>query len=161
MKEIKLTQGKFAIVDDCDYAYVSKFRWHARRDTRKQGDVWYAARNVKTATKTTIGLMHRELLGVEPGLMVDHVDGDGLNNRRENIRTCTVKQNNCNQRKRDGSSLFKGVSLIRSSGKWRASIKIDGASRNLGNYPTEREAAAAYDATAASAFGNFARLNLP
>ena len=97
MKRIPLTQGKFALVDDADYAWLSKFRWHAHKD--KNGVLWYAERNDRTR-KPKLVKMHREILNTPKGLVVDHRNCDGLDNRRVNIHTCTIQENNTLRDKR-------------------------------------------------------------
>jgi hypothetical protein len=99
-----------------------------------------------------------------PETEVDHIDGDGLNNRLENLRLATTTNNNRNQRKRTGrtySSQYKGVSYRQDRDTWLAAIGVDYKRVKLGTYPTEEEAAKAYDVAALQFFGEFARLNFP
>lgn len=104
--------------------------------------------------------LHRLIMGEPPGKKVDHVNGNGLDNRRLNLRIATHKQNLCNQRAQRGrSSRYKGVSYYKSRGVWEAYIKVDGKKRRLGYFKREREAALAYDIAAEEAWGEFARLN--
>jgi hypothetical protein len=105
--------------------------------------------------------MHCLIMGAKG---IDHVNGNGLDNRRENLRPATNSQNMANRRPNiNSSSPYKGVTWAPNcgSGKWRANIKIDGASHTLGFFEDVREAAEAYDAAARVAFGEFARLNVP
>jgi hypothetical protein len=108
--------------------------------------------------------MHRLVIGAGPGDKVDHVNRDGLDNRRINLRLATSSQNSANRiadRRRNGtSSAYKGVSWDKSRQRWTTYITVDGHHRHLGRYATELEAAAAYDAAAEEAWGDFARLNL-
>lgn len=110
-------------------------------------------------------LLHRHLLGVTaPYIEIDHRDGDGLNNRRQNLRIASDKQNAQNsRRRRNGTSQFRGVSLDRARGMWTASIRrSDGKGReSLGRFVSEVAAAIAYDAAASERYGEFARLNFP
>ena len=104
--------------------------------------------------------MHRVVL---PGFeMLDHINHDGLDNRRENLRPCTASQNHANQRKRTEhtSSKYKGVHWAKDRNKWRASICVEGRWYKLGAFNTEEEAATVYNAAAQKAFGVFAGLNL-
>ena len=101
--------------------------------------------------------MHRLIMG---GAFVDHIDGNGLNNRRSNLRPVTVQQNAWNQRGHGGSSAYKGVSFDRETGLWRAYYTKDRKRIFLGRYPTEEEAALSYNAAAKSAFGEYAKLNV-
>jgi hypothetical protein len=159
MKKIQLTQGQFALVDDEDYERLSKVRWHAWWTHHTQS--FYARRNSPRVNgKRHLILMHREIMGEPDGVVVDHVNHNTLDNRRENLRACSHSENNHNQRKRcDNSSGFKGVSWNKRQKKWRAYIKINGKQQHLGYYTSEIEAAAAYDAAAAELHGDFALTN--
>jgi hypothetical protein len=105
--------------------------------------------------------MHRLIMGQPPnGREVDHINGDGLNNRRSNLRWATRQQNCQNGRPRSNArSKLKGAQWCSSQSKWGAEIKHNGRVKQLGYFQTEQEAAAAYDAAASKAFGEFARLN--
>lgn len=157
MIKIQLTQGYTAIVDDCD-AWVLGPAWQVRRDDHRR----YACRTIRKDGRNVTLLLHRELLAADlkgnEHLGVDHRDGDGLNNRRGNLRLATQPQNNANQRKARGtSSIFKGVSKYR--GRWQATIKVNYHQRWLGAFDSEIEAARAYDDAAVLAFGEFASIN--
>jgi hypothetical protein len=102
--------------------------------------------------------MHRLFAGA-PGMDVDHINGNGLDNRRCNLRPATRSQNNMNRAKRRGVSKFKGVSPKR--GKWRAYLKTGKKQHNLGVFESEYDAARAYDVKAKEMFGEFARVNFP
>lgn len=148
---IPLTRGKFAIVDETDHALVARFNWRALKD----GNTWYAATG--GSRQSPFLFMHRLIAGLEHS-MVDHKDGDGLNNRRHNLRGCTRRDNSANSRKRQHtSSRFKGVSY--NSGKWLATIGYDRKTHYLGRYDTEEDAAMAYDRAALRHFGTFAKVN--
>ena len=103
---------------------------------------------------------HREIMNARPGEVVDHIDGDTLNNSRSNLRLCTNSQNIRNMKPRAGKR-FKGISLIARSGMYRAQIMYQRVKINLGNYPTAEAAAMAYDAHARKLDGEFARCNFP
>jgi len=153
---IPLTQGKFAIVDAEDYDRLAKYKWHCRRSKNK----FYAYRTERK-TRKTIG-MHREILGAPPGLLVDHIDGNGLNNRKSNLRLCTYSQNTYNRRpNRNSISKYKGVTYHKRNKKWEAKIILNGKFIYLGGFDDEIEAALAYDRKAAELFGEFAYLNFP
>jgi len=129
MKVILLSGNKVALVDDQDFAFISKWGWRAEanhsRSTHKK--VWYAARTEKgtDGRKRTI-YMHRELLGLVPhdGIKTDHRDGDGLNNQRFNLRRADSSTNAMNVRKQDGTSRFKGVYLDKRDQLWQANITV-------------------------------------
>jgi len=154
---LKLTQRKTAIVDIADYPLVAGHRWHVHKAPHQ----YYAYTNVPTPDgKQTILQMHRLLL--PDAAEIDHVDHDGLNNQRGNLRECTRAQNNMNSRKRkDGSSHYKGVCWDKAKRKWWAQIKADHVQIFLGYFTSEIEAAHAYDDDARERFGEFACLNFP
>jgi hypothetical protein len=167
-REIALTQGRIALVDESDFETVSLLCWHAYRS--RQG-VWYAHRKRplppkagSTRGRQTTDSMHRYIMQAPCGLQVDHIDGDGLNNRRHNLRLVTSAQNQANRHRAWGGSLYKGVTLRRDGGAvnyWRAVIRAEGKIILLGHFPTQEEAALAYDEAAIRYYGTFACLNFP
>jgi hypothetical protein len=153
---VPLTQGKHAIIDDCDADHVLVYRWYAQRIRHH----WYAARVDRTSGTRHMIYLHRFILDAPPTLLVDHRDGDGLNCVRANLRYATKSQNNQNSMKRrTNSSGFIGVQHIRD--QWRATIKIGERLHYLGLFPTAEEAARVYDQAAREHRGDFARLNFP
>lgn len=158
VREIPLTQGKVAIVDESDYSVVSQHKWYADGPFGTYG-TYYAVTKVKRHTKV---YLHRLILGAHPHWNVDHINCDGLDNRRCNLRPCSQSENIQNARKhRDSLSAYKGVSRDWESRRWRAVIKKNGRSFHLGRFVKEEEAARAYDEAALRLFGEFARLNFP
>lgn len=153
MKTIELSRNRGTVlVSDADFEFLSQFRWHLH-------SAGYAYRAKKVGRKQTNFLMHREIMEVPCGLLVDHIDGNRLNNQRENLRVATHAQNARNNGAILGTSAKRGVSWHTSKGKWRATIKMDGKARHIGYFSTEEEAAIAYDRAASGLFGEFARLN--
>lgn len=155
MKEIQLTRGYVALVDDEDFERVNAIKWHAQPN---HAGIVYASANIRhTRLK-----MHRFILGTHDGLQVDHIDGDGLNNRRSNLRECLTIHNNWNTRKwRNGKSQFKGAWYDKRDEVWRSGIMCNGKKLYLGTFHNELDAARAYDWAASKLFGQFARLNFP
>jgi hypothetical protein len=153
MKLIRLTQGQFAKVDDEDYFIVSKFTWCAVKKHNK--DTFYAYNGKHKM------YLHRLILGLDNNYETDHIDGNGLNNQRSNLRKATSAQNNYNRKKLDTpfTSIYKGVHFSKSRRKWIAMIKSGEHHLNLGGFEFEFDAASAYDDAAKQLFGEFAKLN--
>lgn len=158
IRTIPLTQGKVAIVDQADYGMLSHWKWYAAADSA----TWYARRGHRHsgAKHMTISLMHRMVMLPDPSLVVDHVNGNGLDNRRCNLRICTQGQNQQNQRAWTGT-LYKGVRWAPRQRRWVASINPGERRLHLGYFKTAEEAARAYDSAAMSHYGSFARPNFP
>lgn len=152
---IELTQGLVALVDEADADALRRWHWSVLASRGRT----YAVRSGPRPKRAAV-LMHRVLMGLPPGRtpIVDHVNGNGLDNQRANLRLATRSQNNANQ---DGQkrrrSRFKGVAL--QGGRWVARIRDNGRLRYLGSFERDTEAAAAYDAAAREVFGEFARTN--
>jgi hypothetical protein len=106
MKQIPLTRGKIAFVDDADFEWLNQWKWYASKDRKGK---FYARRKVHVMGKKITVQMHREILDPGPGVMTDHRDGSGLNNQRHNLRTCNHQQNNMNRNTTRGASRYKGV----------------------------------------------------
>lgn len=160
--EIPLTNGMVALVDAQDFERLSQYSWRARKGSKPGGpELYYASRRVPSAAGRGPEIhMHHDLLG--PGL-VDHKDGNGLNNQRSNLRHCTQSQNLANARfgSKGKTSRFRGVSFHRAKGRWQAQSKLNQKKVHLGRFVSEEEAARAYDNFAREHFGEFARLNFP
>lgn len=147
---VPLSRGLVAFVSLQDLPLVADKNWYALKV--KNG--YYAASNapmVGGVRGKTI-LMHAVILGVTGA---DHKDGNGLNNRRENLRSATKSQNAVNSKRRNTSSLYRGVNWDNTRQKWAAYIRIAGKSKNLGRFDTEKEAADAYLQAAKAAYGDF------
>jgi HNH endonuclease/AP2 domain len=152
MKLIPLTQGKSAIVSDEDYSELAQHKWCYQPPG-------YAGRRKKFGHRDyRIVYMHREIMGcASVGKVVDHVNGNRIDNRRENLRACDHRDNIKNQKPKPGR--MKGV--WRYQGGWRASITANKTKYSLGIFRDQIEAAKAYDAAALRLHGEFAVLNLP
>lgn len=158
VKRIPLTRGAFALVDDEDYGWLSQMNWHCT----ERG---YAARRVASPTmRARTQKMHRLIMGLDggnPSLQVDHINGNKLDNRRENLRVCTHAENNQNRGQRGGRSRYKGIVFFHKEQDWGARIRKNGKRIYLGRFKTEEDAARAYDMAARKHHGAFAYVNFP
>ena len=151
MKEILLTKGYVALVDDRDYEELSQYKWSASVRTTRVYAVRAGPPDEDGKRKGIY--MHRQILMLSSGEQADHIDHDGINNQRANLRICTNAQNSANRRKRSGSSSrFKGVSWHAREMKWIVTIRV-------GQFDDENEAAKAYNDAACAVFGEHAALN--
>ena len=160
MRLIVLTKGQTTIVDDEDFDKLNQHKWYAQYCAST--GCYVAARTIRIAkNKRYLQYMHRAILGAPKGYFADHRNRNPLDNRKRNLRICTIQQNAMNRRpqNRSKTSKYKGVSLFKENDKWRASIKTDKRDKHIGLYNTEIEAAKAYDKEAKKYFGEFAYLN--
>lgn len=158
---VPLTRGYEAIIDVADINLVHGFNWTAKVRRRSGGDVSavYAVRKIKSGGKAVTIRMHRVIAGTPEGLETDHVDGNGLNNRRANLRSATVAQNHYNiGRNARNTSGFKGVTRHKRDKRWAAHINIDGRKKFLGNFTSIEDAAQAYASAATKLRGEFGRV---
>lgn len=156
MKEIKLTKGAVAIVDNEDYEKLKNYSWYL-------SDTGYASTTTwdKVSKKSIHKKMHRMIIGAESGMDVDHINGNRLDNRKSNLRVCTRAENLKNSSIRsDNSSGYKGVSFFKPIKKWRAYIGVNGKHIPLGYFDDPIEAAKAYNKAALELHGEFAKLNI-
>lgn len=167
MREIILTKGYKALVDDDDFEIVNQFSWHAavKKATGKVYAYAYIGGGRKNSHKMS---MHRLLIEVSDGHFIDHIDGNGLNNCRNNLRTCSQWQNSANRGKpenrqsnRKPSSRYKGVHKPKQTRKFAAGIMSLYVETHLGYFESEIDAARAYDTAAQRLHGNYAVTNLP
>jgi hypothetical protein len=151
---VPLTRGFEAVIDAADAPLVGAFNWHLR----VTGRLVYASRNDRSGGRNAKVQLHRFLLPPPDGMIIDHIDGDGLNNRRANLRLATNTTNAQNTRRRiDNTSGFKGVSWHPGERKWLAKIKVFGRAKHLGYFNDPEVAHYAYIAAASTFFGDFAR----
>lgn len=161
MKEIPANHGLVILVDDEDFASLSRHKWYVH----KIRQYLYAFRDIYSAPRQYRRIyMHREIAGLKPGdrTLVDHRDHNGLNNQRDNLRTCTEQGNGANRKKaaRPYTSAFKGVCFHRRARKWQAQIMVDQREIYLGSFESELDAAKVYNKAAQECFGEFALLNV-
>jgi hypothetical protein len=140
-----------ALVDDEDFEWLNQWKWHNCRG--------YAIRNSYTKPRFNI-FMHREIMDCPAELQIDHIDGNGLNNQKLNLRVCVQSQNKLNHRKYRNNTLgYKGVTL--NGGKIRACIQAGHKKTHIGYFQDVISAAKAYDSVAKELHGEFATLNFP
>lgn len=157
MKKIKLTQGKYALVDDRDFDFLNQWKWfcHSRSGNH------YVTRNLynkKNKTQKQIH-MHRLIMNTPKDKIIDHIDGNGLNNQRKNLRICTQIENIKNQgKKSNNTSGFKGISLRKDTNKYRVRINVDNKCINLGNYTSKLKAYEVYCEACIKYHGEFANV---
>ncbi len=153
MKEIPLTRGLVAKVDDEDFEVLNKHRWYAHR--HRGHTTWYARRKKKGQPGV---YMHRQILGLtDPKVLTDHENHDGLDNQRHNIRQATPLQNNANRRKQSNTAnRLKGVHWDKKRKRWEAGITYKGKRTRLGRFRTEEAAGEAYRYAARLFYGEFA-----
>lgn len=153
---VNLTRGYVALISPQDADLVGRWSWSALvlPDGKK--------RAVRRENKSSrFFYMHKQIIQPADGQVVDHINADGIDNRRENLRACVQGENVRNQRpqRRKKSSRFKGVSYDKSRGKWQAYVNVNGKRKSIGRFDTETEAALEYDAAATIAHGAFALTN--
>jgi hypothetical protein len=158
-RKMYLGEEEWTIVEPGDYYRLGHFRWHLSGNK----NIFYAVRDVKRCARIRHISLHREIMESPAGLLVDHRNGDTLDNRRSNLRLATHAQNTHNRRKTrtKTSSRFIGVYYDKRTGRWAAKIKNQERCKWLGRFESEIEAGKAYDEAAKKYHGEFARLNFP
>jgi hypothetical protein len=140
------------LVDPADADRLAHRSWWLHPDG-------YAASDITSGTGKVIAYLHREILAPPPGLVVDHINGNRLDNRRANLRVATPSENNANSRDRPRRSGYRGVYWHRQAERWVSQISVNGRLRHLGLFDDPEEAAKAYDVAARAAWGPYARTN--
>lgn len=153
---LPVTRGLVALIDEADEGWA-QFNWFAKPRDQSCGG-FYVYRTLNGLCRSTLYL-HRAILDARPGEIVDHIDGDGLNNQRSNLRIATPSQNCANRGGYKPASGYRGV--YAAGRQWVAQISVNGEMVKLGRFAEPASAAAAYDAAAQAQFGQFARLNFP
>ena len=154
MKEIELTQGFIALVDDKDFEKLSKYKWYYN-----QG---YACRgiNINKGKRTKL-LMHKIINKTPKGYHTDHINGNMLDNRKENLRTCTASENIMNSKVSKNNKVgYKGVYWRKDINRWRAKIVFNRKNIHIGHFDNPHDAAKAYNRKATELFGEYAKLNI-
>ena len=160
MKHLALQNGSFALVDDEDYEELSKFKWYADKRPRSCYVRRLEKNNTPEGPRQRCIYLHRQIMQPPPGMDVDHINSDAMDNRRDNLRICTRSQNNQNARRRvDSNQAYKGV-WITTNGKYAARIYDKGKKLHIGVFDSELSAASAYDQKAKELFGQYAKLNI-
>jgi len=156
-KEIQLTKGQFAIVDDEMYDYLNQWKWFANNHNGK----FYVVRNITVSNnKQNKIYMHRLILKPEKNMVIDHLNGDGLDNRKCNLRICTHAENMRNSKiSINNKSGYKGVSYQENRNNYRAQIKFNNKTINIGDFIDPIDAARAYNDAALKYHGEFANIN--
>lgn len=153
---IPLTNGYEAIIDSADVPLVNKWNWSAKVEEHTV----YARRGISIKGKHHTIKLHRMILSVPDGIEVDHKDGNGLNNRRSNLRTATRSQNMCNKSiQRNCKSGVKGVCWEKNRNRWKAEIRFEGKKKYLGSFASKEEACAAYAEASKAIHGEYGKVD--
>lgn len=160
MKVLTLTRGAESLVDDEDYERARAFRWHLHISRSSNSSRNYG--KIYSADHAASGhiYLHRFILNAKTGQYVDHINGNGLDNRKENLRLCSAADNVRAGRYKVGASGYRGVYWHAKDKKWRAQICINNRGKFLGNFDCKEDAARCWNEAARNAFGEFAVLNV-
>ena len=158
MKKIKLTQGKYALVDDEDFKELNKIKWHVVRSKKNDDRYFYAMTSPWVDGRSKHVRMHRIIMNHPKDMLVHHKDHNGLNNQKRNLQVCSISENLKHQQKRKNRE-YKGVHYKKDSMRWRAQIMSDGKLVYLGTFKTAKAAALSYDEAARKYHKRFALTN--
>ena len=154
--EIPLTRGQVAIVDADDFEWLSQYKWHAHWDEHMQG--YYAACSKSVAKKLGTTRMHRAIMKAKPGEIVDHIDGDGINNSKSNLRIATIRENAKNRKvSSSNTTTVTGVYFDNKSKKWVVKIQVDKKLITVGYFYDFNDAVEARKKAEEKYYGEFAR----
>lgn len=156
MREIPITKGYVAIVDDADYGWLTEYKWQALVNVKRNVTHVYAIRSVKTARGRGVLMMHRAILPPPPGMLIDHINFSGLDNRRENLRVCTPSQNTARKRLVNNSYGLRGIEYRGGPRPWHGIVIKDGQRHYTDYVATPAEAVTARDALMIQLHGEFA-----
>lgn len=165
MKKLKLTGGGVTLVDDEDFGWLNQNKWSIQNKKHTS-----YARRTQNAPPTSLNprrtkkviWIHRAIMDCPKGMQVDHIDGDGLNNQKSNLRICNNSQNQMNRKPRGTKcSIYKGVSKGKRDLNFVVKIGFGGKNIYLGSFKTAKEGALVYDCAAREWFGRYANLNFP
>lgn len=161
MKRIKLNHNKYALIDDDQFSKISEYKWSYMTVYKGITNIGYVYTSTCHKNKKSKIYLHRLIMNAPKNTQVDHINHDTLDNRKINLRICTNAQNQFNQKVHTfkKSSKYKGVFFHKQSSTWRSQIGFMNKIHHLGAYPSEIEAAKAYDKRAKELFGEFARPN--
>lgn len=161
--ELTLTNGQVILIDAADYEWISQHKWSPCGINQRY--ICRSKRAHETGGKWVPGAavyLHREIMKPQGREMVDHINQNGWDNRRSNLRIATKSQNMANKPKiRSNTSGYKGVSMVKKTGKWRARTNCNGREYTIGYFDNPEDAARAYDRKVIELFGDFAYLNFP
>jgi len=158
--ESKIHGTYSTLVNENDWSNIKQHKWYLLPTPTK--GKYYAATKIKIQEKITTITMHRLIMNTPKNKVTDHINGNTLDNRKENLRICTSAENQYNRGpQKNNTSGYKGVSWNKQDKKWRAAVKHFGKQIYLGSYNNKEEAAKAYDAKIKELHGKFARLNFP
>ena len=159
MKEIKLTQGQVAIVDDWRFDELCQYKWYAKWDSKTQSFRAMHAFRLESGEQKVV-FMHSYIMRTPSGMVTDHINQNTLDNQESNLRACTDGQNKMNRSKQaNNTSGYKGVA--RNGSGWRVQIQVDGKKMCFGTYKSPEDAAKVYDKEVIKVHGEFASLNFP